>query len=107
MPYISQDLRLIIDSELSGIQTVLDDLNEDEIEGALNYTITSILDTIAVTESGNFTWRYKFINRIMGVLECVKMEFYRRLASPYENSAIAKNGDIKIYDTFIKSTKSS
>ena len=31
------------------------------------------------------------------MLECVKQEFYRRLASPYEDECISKNGDIDVY----------
>jgi len=30
----------------------------------------------------------------MGVLECVKQEFYRRRAVPYEEEKIEENGDI-------------
>ena len=30
----------------------------------------------------------------MGVLDCVKQEFYRRKLAPYEDVAIQKNGDI-------------
>ena len=34
------------------------------------------------------------INKIMGILECVKSEFCRRHAAPYEDLKIKENGDI-------------
>jgi hypothetical protein len=37
---------------------------------------------------------YKSINDVIGVLECVKQEFYRRIAVPYEDKKIEQNGDI-------------
>lgn len=37
---------------------------------------------------------YKIINEIIGVLECVKLEFYRRIAAPYENDKQQANGDV-------------
>lgn len=30
----------------------------------------------------------------MGVLECVKQEYYRRVAIPYEDQAKERNGDV-------------
>jgi hypothetical protein len=37
---------------------------------------------------------YKHINEIIGVLECAKQEFYRRVAAPYEDTKIQENGDV-------------
>ena len=33
-------------------------------------------------------------NAMFGVLECVKLEFYRRLATPYEDVKCDENGDV-------------
>jgi hypothetical protein len=38
--------------------------------------------------------RYSRIAEITGVLENVKQEFYRRIASPYEDEKIKENGDV-------------
>lgn len=96
MPYIKQGQRETLDRSISELSEILSkNFAEDAIEGALNYTITNLIASITATE-GN--WRYKFINRAVGVLECVKLEFYRRLAGPYEDKAIEKNGDIKMYE---------
>jgi len=32
---------------------------------------------------------------MIGVLECVKQEFYRRKVAPYEDIKIIENGDIE------------
>jgi hypothetical protein len=40
---------------------------------------------------------YPKIAMITGVLENIKQEFYRRVASPYEDKKILENGDIKEY----------
>jgi hypothetical protein len=40
---------------------------------------------------------YTKIAIITGVLENIKQEFYRRVASAYEDKKIIENGDIKEY----------
>lgn len=61
--------------------------------GVLNYIITRVcLAYIAQQGKG-----YRSINDVVGVLECAKLEFYRRLAAPYEDTKIIENGDV--YDT--------
>jgi len=98
MPYIKQELREALDSYIENLSCEINPLcSEDEIEGILNYIITNLLDSVMKQDFENEKWRYKYINRVIGVLECVKLEFYRRLAAPYEDKAIAKNGDIDIY----------
>jgi hypothetical protein len=37
---------------------------------------------------------YTEMQHVIGTLECVKMEMYRRMLSPYEDAKIAENGDI-------------
>ena len=43
---------------------------------------------------GVYPLRYFYLNRAMGVLECIKQEFYRRVAAPYEDIKIVENGDV-------------
>jgi len=38
--------------------------------------------------------KYKRYNKAMGVLECIKQEFYRRVISKYEDQKIEENGDV-------------
>ena len=58
--------------------------------GELNYTITKMLLRY-LKEKGK---SYANINEIMGVLNCVTQEFYRRWAAPYEDEKIRENGDV-------------
>lgn len=98
MPYINQELKRRSykkDQPLSTslfyiIRTIKEEYTEDEIEGVLNYCISRLINETL----GKDGWRYKKINRAIGVLECAKQEFYRRVAIPYEDKAIDKNGDI-------------
>lgn len=65
-------------------------LPDDLPAGDLNYIITNVLIQ-HVEQQGT---SYRVINEIIGVLECAKLEMYRRLAAPYEDSKIAENGDV-------------
>jgi len=106
MPYIKQELRDTVDEDIKVLSDEIScHCNDDEIEGILNYIITSLLDSVMKNDYENKKWRYKYINRVIGVLECVKLEFYRRLAAPYEDKAKEKNGDIEVYKENIETTE--
>lgn len=91
MPYIPMKSREIVDPKLNELIDVINNsFSEDEIEGVCNYVTSKLLCKV-FKRSG---WRYVKINRIVGVLNCVLYEFYRRIGGPYEDSAIVKNGDI-------------
>lgn len=57
--------------------------------GDLNYEITSLCDRYL---DGRVD--YEAVNKVIGVLECAKLEFYRRIAGPYEDTKIEQNGDV-------------
>lgn len=79
MPYISPERRTT--------QTIL----HPATSGDLNYAITSVINGYM----RNFTHtNYGAINDVLGALEGAKMEFYRRVAAPYENKKIVENGDL-------------
>lgn len=63
---------------------------EPKTAGELNYKITQLCTAFILQHGEN----YGNINSVVGVLECAKMEFYRRLAAPYEDTKIAENGDV-------------
>lgn len=86
MLYIQAEKRFKYDQGISGI---LRELPLEDWEGDLNYIITSIISTVWAVEP-----RYKTIARITGALENVKQEFYRRIATPYENMKLAMEGDV-------------
>ena len=41
--------------------------------------------------------KYEEYNSVVGVLESVKLEFYRRAVAAYEDNKIVENGDISLY----------
>lgn len=63
--------------------------NFPKTEGELNFAITNmILNWLDEDIS------YSNLNRATGVLECVKLELYRRVAAPYEDKKCQENGDV-------------
>ncbi|KAA0131810.1 hypothetical protein FYZ48_27155 [Gimesia chilikensis] len=62
-----------------------------ETPGELNYLISCLVDQYLIDKGG---LRYTHINEAIGVLECAKLELYRRIAAPYEDEKIASSGDV-------------
>lgn len=99
MPYISEEERLELDTQIGVLtQAILNTetglVNKDDFShfvGRINYCFTRIITTIM----GDV--RYNKIAMATGVLENVKQELYRRLASKYEDQKIIENGDIPEY----------
>lgn len=82
MPYIKQERR---DEIALG-----DLLGQPRNPGELNYQLT-----IAIQCYLNYKGlTYATINDILGALEGAKLEFYRRIAVPYEDTKIKENGDV-------------
>lgn len=57
--------------------------------GDLNYFITKIIVKYAHLAHPH----YNRLNSVIGVLESVKQEFYRRIIAPYEEQKSRENGD--------------
>ena len=95
MPYIDEDARLELDSCIDNMVECLTHGNDISIEeftvllGEINYCFSRILAKSMGQTS------YSKIAMITGVLENVKQEFYRRIATSYEDKKIIENGDIK------------
>ena len=83
MPYIKYEQRAVLNGRVRGPMNV----------GELNYLITKLVDTYIEDVS------YMKINEAIGVLECAKLELYRRIAAPYEDTKKAINGDV--YDILV------
>lgn len=84
MPYISRDAR---DRLAAG--------GEPESAGELNYALTRLVDAYlarAAADEGRI--RYAHLNEAIGVIECAKLELYRRVAAPYEDEKAAESGDV-------------
>lgn len=91
MPYIKKKNREKYDKILEEVACIFSrhDLNERNIAGELNYLITSIIKTAVP-----FPQSYRVLNELIGVLECAKLELYRRTVAPYEDQKIQENGDV-------------
>ncbi len=87
MPYIKAEKRKKYTKIIDELTKILKSLTPEEIDGELNYVVTKILKEV-------YPLRYFNINKAIGVLECIKLEYYRRVALPYEDSKIIKNGDV-------------
>ena len=79
MPYVNKESRESISEN-----------NIPQNPGELNYLITISIDDYLNYHGLN----YQHINDVVGVLECAKMELYRRIAIPYEDVKKEKNGDV-------------
>lgn len=90
MPYIDPNDRPNYDSFIS---EMVEDLyhSGENWKGHFNYAISSIISALIKRNGGP---RYSHINDIVGVLECIKLELYRRVAAPYEDLKAEENGDV-------------
>lgn len=90
MPYIAPEDR---DQYEDTIQALVDDFfhASSDWRGELNFVVSSIIAGLIEKWDGP---RYSQINDLIGVLECIKLELYRRVASPYEDLKAEENGDV-------------
>jgi len=97
MPYINESARLELDNCIENMVECLthgNDVSNEEFTvllGEINYCFSRIIAKSMGQTS------YSKIAMITGVLENVKQEFYRRIATSYEDKKIIENGDIKEY----------
>ncbi len=87
MPYIKTEKRVKYDKALHELVGILKSLPPEDVDGELNYVVTKIL-------KGVYPLKYYHINKAIGALECIKLEFYRRVAAPYEDVKIKESGDV-------------
>ena len=84
MPYIKRLRRL----QLAAV-AIEDSKFEISSPGELNYAITRLIDNYH-SRRGD----YQSVNDVVGALEGAKLEFYRRVAAPYEDQKARENGDV-------------
>lgn len=80
MPYIDQVIRKHMKTSQLHVM----------IPGDLNYAITSLVNDYL----GDHGVSYHTLNECIGVLECAKLELYRRIVAPYEDKKMKENGDV-------------
>ena len=86
MPYIKQDARKELDPYLRALINAL----AEHPSGSYNYAITMLLHAF-LAERGLC---YETLNSIMGIISCVRDEFYATVVRPYEERKRRENGDI-------------
>ena len=99
MPYISEEERNELDIKIWELSQAIVNtntalVNRDDFShflGRLNYCFTRVIMQVM----GGV--RYSKIAMATGVLENIKQELYRRLASQYEDVKIIQHGDVPEY----------
>ena len=79
MPYIE-----------AGIRESLEQGRKPTKPGELNYLMSQLIKSYLAMRGLNYT----SLNDVIGVLDCIKMEVYRRIAAPYENTKMSEHGDV-------------
>lgn len=90
MPYILKTNRRFLDAAVLEAHGAL--ANADHTPGNLNYLLTRIADDYLSFDAHGAG--YADYNEVIGVLECVKQELYRRVGAPYEDAKMRLNGDV-------------
>jgi hypothetical protein len=91
MPYIKpEDRKKFLGKGTHYPNLALELASRCENEGDLNYLITSL----CLYYLGKEKESYKRYNSVIGVLECAKLELYRRDISAYKDGKIEENGDL-------------
>jgi hypothetical protein len=92
MPYIKNEERKKYEKLIQDLVDTLLNAGVDQnlaTVGDVNYVISSVIWKLFDKKTS-----YTNGNNLIGVLECVKQEFYRRKLAPYEEEKIKENGDI-------------
>ena len=74
----------------SAVRASLEEGRKATTGGELNYQFSKLLNDFVVAKGLS----YSTINEAMGALESCKLEFYRRVASPYEDKKCIENGEV-------------
>lgn len=90
MPYIRKDQRKWIDEDIGALQRRIGSIYpEEDVPGVLNYVFTRLLD--GLTPPG-----YRRYALAVGILETMKLEYYRRKIALYEDQKIIHHGDVYV-----------
>lgn len=87
MPYIEPEDRKKYHLAVANVIHKLD--RADWHPGHINFVIYSILKAAWIRNAS-----YTNGNKLLGVLDGVGKEFYRRLLAPYEDEKMDENGDV-------------
>jgi len=114
MPYINKNARQNYDDIIEELSIAIANRGHLEgyqtLAGDLNYSISTLLHKTYINAEESLSrcnpkdclgkvkekrvLSYSEYNEIIGILECAKMEVYRRLVVPYEDKKIEQNTDV-------------
>ncbi len=86
MPYITPEQRKPLEPLIDQLSALLPD---KDFAGTLNYVISRLAGSVLAGKTN-----YARLNEVIGALESAKLELYRRVAAPYEDTKAATNGDV-------------
>ena len=100
MPYVPREDRDRLDPFIDDLARVLSERaagtsGDLAAAGLLNYACTRLALAVVKLRFGQI--RYGVIALVSGVFHNVADELYRRVARPYEEKQIARNGDVDLY----------
>lgn len=87
MPYIPDPQRDVLYPELEKLAAKIRELEPNDWEGCLNYSICMLADILAGT-------RYSLLQKAGGAIHYADLEFYRRVTALYEDLKCKKTGDV-------------
>lgn len=108
MPYIAPKNRKNLDAHIDALAEAIvaeakQETNEAAFAGLLNYSVTRLALKIIKLQFGKI--RYWIVATVTGTFKNIADEFYRRLASPYEDKQIKANGDVDLYEEMLEEMK--
>jgi hypothetical protein len=88
MPYISRSERKQYQEAIAALAEIVP---QDRMlrPGHMNYIVSLLIEKVYGTQL-----RYADHNEVVGVLNCIALEFYRRKTAPYEEVKIKEEGDL-------------
>ncbi len=96
MPYIKQELRNELDSIIDQFAKKVKEIHAENPantrDGLLNYSLTRLFNQVYANA------RYHDLNELIGMLECCKLEYYRKYAAPYEDLKEKENGAVQTFN---------
>ena len=96
MPYITDNYRKELDNLIDEFTSKVKEIHEktptQTRDGLINYSLTRILNQVYADA------RYHDYNEIIGVLECCKLEYYRKYTAPYEDIKEDANGKVETFN---------
>jgi len=98
MPYIPQDQRVVIDPAVGQLVEAIKKATVYKgtafrpvpPDGAMNYAMTRLVTHLLLPGKPS----YLLLERAVGLLDCVKMELYRKVGAPYEDEKESENGEV-------------